>query len=151
MDCFLKRTHSELEPASSTSSASRPSESTSKAKAKSKSRKYEASYIEFGFVLTKKKDGLDYPKCVLCQEILSNECLKPSKLKRHLEQKHPNDFGKHMDFFKRKAALLTKQASVFTQQVTARLHVENDMRLLLNQLKPRMDKLRKNVQAHPSH
>lgn len=114
MDRFLKRTHSEEEPASSTSSAS--SESTSKAK--SKSRKYEASYIEFGFVLTKKKDGLDYPKCVICQEVLSNECLKPSKLKRHLEQKHPNDVGKHMDFFKRKAALLTKQASAFTQQVT---------------------------------
>ncbi len=63
------------------------------ANVKAKTRKYEKSYIAFGFTCMLKQ-GVERPQCVLCQEILSNECMKPSKLKRHLQQKHPNEKGK---------------------------------------------------------
>lgn len=41
--------------------------------------------------------------------MLSNEALKPSKLKRHLETKHPSLVGKSVEFFKRKENGLQKQ------------------------------------------
>ena len=33
-------------------------------------------------------DGKEEPQCVLCYAVLSNEAMKPSKLQRHLQQKH---------------------------------------------------------------
>uniref|UniRef100_A0A3Q3FIE2 DUF4371 domain-containing protein n=1 Tax=Kryptolebias marmoratus TaxID=37003 RepID=A0A3Q3FIE2_KRYMA len=41
-------------------------------------------------------------QCVECGLMLSNEALKPSKLKRHLETKHPTLVGKTVEFFQRK-------------------------------------------------
>ena len=55
-----------------------------------KKRKYIEEYINLGFtsLLT---DGVEKPQCVLCHVVLSAESLKPSKLKRHLEAKHPQN------------------------------------------------------------
>jgi hypothetical protein len=36
---------------------------------------------------------------VLCYEVLSNECMKPAKLKRHLETKHASVQSKPVEFF----------------------------------------------------
>src|SRR4029434_91274 len=51
-------------------------------------RKYNPDYIRFGFV-----NGGDVveprAQCVECVLKLSNEALKPSNLKRHLETRHP--------------------------------------------------------------
>ncbi|XP_050066002.1 SCAN domain-containing protein 3-like [Aphis gossypii] len=41
------------------------------------------------------------PQCVVCGEILANESLKSSKLKRHLDTKHPNVKNKPIEYFKR--------------------------------------------------
>jgi len=41
------------------------------------------------------------PQCVVCEEILANESLKPSKLKRHLDTKHPNVKNKPTEYFER--------------------------------------------------
>nr|ABF20550.1 transposase [Danio rerio] len=87
------------------------------ANAKAKSRKYDKSYIAFGFTCTLKQ-GVDRPQCVLCQEILSNECMKPSKVKRHLQQKHPNEAEKSTDYFKHQEMCLARQASLFRQQAS---------------------------------
>lgn len=38
------------------------------------------------------------PQCVICFETLSNECMKLSKLERHLSSKHPECVGKSVDF-----------------------------------------------------
>ena len=82
-----------------------------------KIRRYEAAYIKYGFTAIQ-KNGHDCPKCVLCLETLSNECLKPSKLQRHLMQKHPAEAEKTADFFRRKEEHLARQSAAFTQQAT---------------------------------
>ena len=52
-----------------------------------KRRKYDNKYLELGF--TVQNVGYDEkPQCVLCGDVLSNECMKPSKLKRHLQTMH---------------------------------------------------------------
>lgn len=69
--------------------------STSKA-AKCK-RKYNPDYIKYGFTSSDEK-----PQCVECGEVLANESMKPSKLERHLQTKHPICVGKPVDYFVRK-------------------------------------------------
>lgn len=64
------------------------------------------------------KQGVERPQCVLCQEILSNKCMKPSKLKRHLQQKHPNEAVKFTDYFKHQELCLARQTSIFCQQAS---------------------------------
>ena len=49
------------------------------------------------------------PQCVLCCSILSNEAIKPSKLKRYLQQKHPEHVEKDLDFFQGLKLLFKRQ------------------------------------------
>lgn len=49
----------------------------------SKKRYYDESYIKFGFTFIKNNNE-ELPQCVICFKTLSNECMKPSKLERHL-------------------------------------------------------------------
>lgn len=117
MEKFLKRKSTdEL----STASSSRPSggSSSSTKERKPKLRKYNSSYIAYGFTFVVKNDGVEYPKCVICQEILSNEGMKPSKLQRHLQQKHPTEATKSIDFFKRQESSVASQANTFKQKFT---------------------------------
>jgi hypothetical protein len=46
--------------------------------------------IKFGFVAT--YDGVPKPQCVICGDVLANDTMKPSKLKRHLNTKQRNEF-----------------------------------------------------------
>jgi hypothetical protein len=39
------------------------------------------------------------PQCVVCYEVLSNECMKPAELRRHLETKHSDVKNKPLEFF----------------------------------------------------
>ncbi|KAM4604703.1 SCAN domain-containing protein 3-like [Polymixia lowei] len=64
-------------------------------------RKYNPDFIKFGFV-NGGSEAEPRAQCVECVLTLSNEALKPSKLRRHLETKHPKLVGKPVDFFKRK-------------------------------------------------
>uniref|UniRef100_A0A8C5NEZ3 DUF4371 domain-containing protein n=1 Tax=Gouania willdenowi TaxID=441366 RepID=A0A8C5NEZ3_GOUWI len=52
-----------------------------------KTRKYTDNYLKFGFTF-KERDGIEFPMCVICSTVLSNESMKPSKLQRHLETTH---------------------------------------------------------------
>ena len=46
------------------------------------------SYVQYGFTKVIRCDKLDNAQCILCNTILGNDSLKPSKLKRHKELKH---------------------------------------------------------------
>jgi hypothetical protein len=48
-----------------------------------KYRKYNASYLKYGFSVID-----DKPQCVVCCVMLTAESMKPSKLIRHLGAKH---------------------------------------------------------------
>lgn len=61
-------------------------------------RQYLEDYIQFGFM-----EGTDNkPLYVICNVELSNESMKPSKLQRHLEVKHPDYKEKPKEFFANK-------------------------------------------------
>ena len=64
-------------------------------------RKYSNDFLKWGFtdiVIA----GVERPQCVLCLEVLAHESMKPAKLQRHLETKHPALKDKGIDFFKTK-------------------------------------------------
>ena len=63
------------------------------------------SYIEYGFTVVR-NSGIDKPQSVICCDMLSGESMKPIKLKRHLETRHPEYLEKEPSFFKRKEDVL---------------------------------------------
>lgn len=98
MDKYLNR------PNDSQSTSFSEEDKCTRAK-QAKLRKYDESYIEFGFI--ENSDGR--PKCVICLKVLANEGMKPAKLKRHLITKHPEYASKPKDFFRRKSEEYTRQ------------------------------------------
>ncbi|KAL4130817.1 hypothetical protein QTP88_008198 [Uroleucon formosanum] len=58
------------------------------------------------------------PQWVICFEVLSNEALKPSKLKRHLETKHKEHVTKTIDFFKNREYELRKNMKCIKKSST---------------------------------
>ena len=65
--------------------------------AKKKCRTYLVDYIRFGFVPC--PSNIQLPMCLLCKEILTNEAMKPSRLKDHLTRLHPDKADKSIEFF----------------------------------------------------
>lgn len=57
-------------------------------------------YIQYGFTSFFDK-GVVKGQCVLCQKVLGNDSLRPSKLKYHLDKTHPEHSAKDVNFFKR--------------------------------------------------
>lgn len=64
-------------------------------------RKYDPEYINIGFTV-KDVSNKPRPQCVICFEILSNQSMKPSLLKRHISTKHLTLENKPKDYFVRK-------------------------------------------------
>lgn len=64
-------------------------------------RKYSSDYLKMGFFWAGDQEDPS-PHCVLCYDILSNEAMKPAKLKRHFESKHKDCIDKPLSFFERK-------------------------------------------------
>jgi zinc finger BED domain-containing protein 5/7/8/9 len=107
MDRFLLNSHKRCEEEESI-----PSTSNSPTVKKRKYRKYDDSYLEFGFTSTE-VNGEERPLCVLCMTVLASECMLPSKLKRHLETNHKYAVGKSRDYFDRKRKELKQEKSTF--------------------------------------
>ena len=64
-------------------------------------RKYNSDYLRHGFIVNT-VNGIVVPQCVLCMENLSNDALRPSRLKRHLQTKHYAHKDKPLSFFQSK-------------------------------------------------
>lgn len=118
MDKFLKHKKTELQlhetddSSGDSESEARPSYlSTHNRKQAPKLRKYEEDYVKFGFVEC--ASNSDRPQCLVCHKILSNDALKPAKLKRHLTKQHPDLVGKPKIFFQRKKEAYMNQTKVF--------------------------------------
>ena len=76
-------------------------------------RKYDSSYVQFGFVATN-DGGVPKPLCVICGDVLTNDSMKPSNLKRHLNTKHKEMSSKSKEFFARKhVELKGRQKQIF--------------------------------------
>ena len=94
-----------------------------------KYRKYSKNYLKMGFTSVS-DDDKEKPQCVLCYAVLSNEAIKPSKLKRHLQQNHPELIEKDLTFFRRKKLSLKRQkldvSGYFCQQSTAGVQASFD-------------------------
>lgn len=110
MDIFLYKKQMNSEQPSSYSSESEnetindvtPTEGSAPKRIRSSfNRKYDTSYIKFGFVAID-ADATTKPQCVICGDVLSNESMKPSKLRRHLNSKHSDVKSKPKEFFERK-------------------------------------------------
>lgn len=80
------------------------------------SRKYDPAYIKFGFITN--DSCPPKPVCVICQTALSNEAMKPSKMRRHLETKHAHLKDKSEDFFKRKKDEMANQTKLLQSNLT---------------------------------
>ncbi|XP_044751794.1 SCAN domain-containing protein 3-like [Coccinella septempunctata] len=67
------------------------------AESKKKCRQYSVDYLKFGFLPSKADKRL--PICLLCNKLLSNDSMKPSKLEDHLRRCHPDKVGKDLKYF----------------------------------------------------
>ncbi|GBM63551.1 Zinc finger BED domain-containing protein 5 [Araneus ventricosus] len=72
-----------------------------------KRRQYDTSYLSFGFTSTGNEEVPD-AVCLLCNKILANSSLAPTKLLRHLEKNHPTDKGKDISFLKENLKAIIK-------------------------------------------
>uniref|UniRef100_A0A8C1YEQ7 Uncharacterized protein n=1 Tax=Cyprinus carpio TaxID=7962 RepID=A0A8C1YEQ7_CYPCA len=79
------------------------------------SRKYREEYIKYGFTCIV-INQVQHPQCVVCSEVLAHESLKPVKMQRHLNTKHPSLTDKPTDFFRRKEKELQGQKKVIFKQ-----------------------------------
>ena len=76
-------------------------------------RRYKEDYIGYGIIpWGPEEDSL--PFCLICNSALSNEALIASKLKRHLETKHPAVKEQPQEYFENIRAQQNKQAKKFT-------------------------------------
>ena len=66
------------------------------------------SLLQFGFTFQNCK-GNEQPLCLICNELLAPESMKPSKLKRHLESKHVSYVNKPKEYFERLYKSLNKE------------------------------------------
>ena len=65
------------------------------------SRKYDSSYLKFEFIQEPGNELDPRPLCIVCCESLSNDAIKPSKLERPLQSKHPDLAKKPLEYFQR--------------------------------------------------
>lgn len=72
----------------------------SKRKKINPARKYDPSYLSFGFIFVGPKE-LPRPLCVVCKGTFANSAMKPSHLERHLKKMHPDVMDKPIDYFER--------------------------------------------------
>lgn len=66
---------------------------------KRKCRQYSIEYLKLGFFPSPSNQQL--PMCLICQQVFSNEAMKPSRMKERLTRKHADKKDKDEDYFRR--------------------------------------------------
>ncbi|GFX09304.1 zinc finger BED domain-containing protein 5 [Trichonephila clavipes] len=64
---------------------------------KKKCRLCSVDYLKFGFI--ESVSDKRFPMCLLCNRVLSNDAMKPSKLEDHLRRCHPDKSSKDLKYF----------------------------------------------------
>ena len=64
---------------------------------KKKCRQYSADYIKYG--LDKSPSNEQLPMCLLCEQVFSNEGMKPSRMIDHLKSRHSDKTDRDVEFF----------------------------------------------------
>ena len=111
MDKWLKRSQQnasaenvesadEVEQMSNIGNAKHSSDKSASVSTSRRKRKYNQTFVQYGFTFITENDK-QRPLCLLCNEVLANESLKPTKLKRHLDTKHDSYSNKPVTFFQR--------------------------------------------------
>ncbi|CAI5657525.1 unnamed protein product, partial [Oreochromis niloticus] len=72
----------------------------------SKKRKYDDNYVSLGFTCIT-IGGFSRPQCVICAKVLSQNSMKPSLLRRHLETNHLHLKNKPREYFERQLKSLS--------------------------------------------
>ena len=67
--------------------------------AKKKTRQYSIDYLSYGFI--ESSQNITKPKCLICLAELTNESMKPIKLRIHLETKHSDKKNKSLEYFQK--------------------------------------------------
>ena len=62
-------------------------------------RLYNETFLNFGFSIIVKNDA-QIPQCVICYKTLTNESMKPSKLREHFVKLHPELVDKGSEYLK---------------------------------------------------
>src|SRR6218665_181945 len=88
-----------------------------------KKTKYSDEFLKYGFTSIVVA-GIEKLQCVICNDVLSAESMKPNKFKRHFDTKHQNFSDKHVQYFKNKADGVKKSrldagSSLYQQQNVA--------------------------------
>ncbi|XP_049790084.1 SCAN domain-containing protein 3-like [Schistocerca nitens] len=102
-----------------------------------KKRKYN-DYIKYGFASIQ-KNGVDQPQCVICYEVLNNDSMRPSRLERHLWEKHGALKEKLKEFFAVKCDNLKRMkldtAGSFARTSEKVLEASYELSLLISRTK----------------
>jgi len=81
---------------------------------KSKHRKYDESYMDYGFTYTVVENE-ERPQCVICFKVMAVESMLPNKMNRHLETVHQILKHKPRTYFKSKLKAMREQKTTFAK------------------------------------
>uniref|UniRef100_A0A5S6Q3M5 DUF4371 domain-containing protein n=1 Tax=Trichuris muris TaxID=70415 RepID=A0A5S6Q3M5_TRIMR len=93
------------------------------ANARRKCRQYSREYLKLGFICSPRNRLL--PMCVICERVLSNESMKPSRLKEHLAKVHPEKRGKDLAYFRELRDKILKRRTL-PGMMTSETRLERD-------------------------
>ena len=83
-------------------------------------RKYGEEFLKYGFTFIVDA-GIEKPQCVICNEIMSAELMKPNKMKRHFDAKHHNFASKDAQYFKNKADGVKKTGLILAANINSKI------------------------------